>query len=83
MREQFEYQRRRNLVGDVGNADIEEGKLYVQHIAADHFEVVGVRTCLHTLCDFRNHARVDFDRDHLFGLLQEGHCEVAGTWADF
>ena len=38
VREKLECEGRRDLVGDVGNADVEVGKIALEHIRIDHLK---------------------------------------------
>lgn len=82
MLQQLENQGRRDLIRGVGNANVEEGKLHFDSIAADQLEFVLVAHDVHTLGHFSNHAGVHLDRDNLLASLHEGSCKVTGTGTD-
>ena len=69
MLQQLKHERRRDLVGRVSNANVKEGEVYFDGVAADQFELVLVTHHVYTFGHFGHHAGVDFDGDDLFASL--------------
>jgi len=70
VRQQLENERRADLVGDVGDADVEKGQLNSHDIARNQHELVGVLRVFEPLGELGDHARVELNCDHLLRSLQ-------------
>lgn len=63
VRQKFEGQRRRDLIGNVGHAHVEVGQLNLQEIAVDDLQLVSVFTAARAWQQHRNSSSV-VDRSH-------------------
>ena len=83
MGEEFEYQRRTYLIGDVCHADIKEWKFYSHHISRNEGEFMLVFWILKSFGEFWDHSRIYFDCNNFFGSLKKECCQISCAGADF
>jgi len=81
--DEFECNNGRNLVWQVGNADIEERKLDFHHISMNDFQFVGKLCTLNTFLKLGNHSRIILNRNHFLRLPQQLHGHVTSTRSNF
>ena len=77
MREQLEDERRRDLVRDVGDAQVEEGQLELHEVGVVELELVRQLRALHALLQLDHHPRVVLDRDDALRRLEQLERQVA------
>lgn len=83
MQQQFEDERRTDLVRDVSNADVEKGQLGLEGVTDEDLQFLLERGALNTFLQFGHKTRIDFAGNHLLGFLQNAYGHVAGTGTDF
>lgn len=83
VRQEFERETRRDLVGRVGNTDIKIRQLNLESIAHNDLQLLLVCRSMDSLLYFCHHARVDLDGDHLARLFKKTRREVSRSRTDF
>lgn len=79
MRQQFECKRRRDLVRNVGDADVEVGEIAFENVSLNDIQSIGVRSSLKTASKLEHHARIELDGDDGFSGFEKLLREVSGT----
>lgn len=65
VQKQFEYEWRRDLIGQIGYADVEEGQICFEHIS-NHYVQFGLQVSpLNSFLQFCNHPWINFTCNHL------------------
>ena len=82
MLQQLKDQRTTNLVGRIGNADIEERHWCLNSISLYNTEFIGVSQFIHSLRDFSNHPRINLHRNNLLASLKELDGQVTRSWTN-
>ena len=80
--QQFEHKRRRNLVGRVRNADVEKWHFCFDCVSLNKSELVAHAQLVDSLCNFSNHAWVNFHCNYLFASLKQLNSQVTRTWSN-
>ena len=75
MQQQFEDERRGDLVRHVGHAHVEKGKLGLDGVADDDLQFVLKRRSENALLQLGHQSRVDFHCHHLFYVFQKFYLE--------
>ena len=83
VRKELEEEGGRNLIGDVGDADVEEGEGDFEDVPLDDLEVFAVLGAFDSLQDLADHPGVVLDGNDFFRTLQQLDGQVTRAGADF